>query len=568
VAETICELWRESVRAARRPPFLVQQQGGWKEVGWPDAAAAVDEIAAGFLALGIGPGDRVAILCRSRLEWTLVDYALISLGAISATIFPTSSAEDVAFILRDSGAKALVLESPQHAHKIGQRPDHLILVEGEAEGCITLAELRGGGRALLSERPGAVDDLRDRVMPDDLMTLIYTSGTTGQPKGCMLTQRNYAALVAMVNEIDGLFYEGDLVLLYLPLAHTFARTVELVATTVGTIAYCPDPASLVGALRDVRPTVLPTSPRLFERFHAAALSGFERGPLPRRLVARWALAAGHRRARAHGLRALELRLADRLVYAKTRERLGGRMRHAISGGASLAREIGEFFDALGVIILEGYGLTECSVASVNRPGMYRFGTVGPPLPGVEARRATDGELLIRGENVFHGYWNNAEATSEALPGDGWLHTGDIVEIDADSHIRITDRKRDIMVLAGGTNVAPQRVEAALAATPAVTQAFVVGDGRPYVAALLLPDPERSRGLGDAELESLMEEAVAVANRTLGKEERVRRFGLLPRELSESEGEITPTLKVRRRIVEARFRAEIERLYAGGRADER
>ena len=484
------------------------------------------------------------------------------------TIYPTSSAADCAYILADAGARAIVCEDPRQLAKLGAPPEHVILIEGEAEGAVSLDDLRARGRDHLSRQPRAVEEARGLVRPDDVLTYIYTSGTTGVPKGCILTQRNYAALVGMVDQIQGLVSEGDVMLLFLPLAHTFARTCQFVATTKGTIAYCPDVAALPAALRAVRPTVLPGAPRLFERVHAAVVAGFEREHGAKRLLVDWALGVGRRasRCRREGRRyppglALQHGLADRLVFSKIKARLGGRLKHAISGGAALGAEVAEFFHTLDVLILEGYGLTECSVVSVNRPDRYRFGTVGPPLPGVDARVAADGELLVRGENVFPGYRGHGEATREALTEDGWLRTGDVVEVDEDGFITITDRKKDIIVLAGGKNVAPQKIENALKASPYVSHALVVGDGRPFVTALITVDHERAKDAGEI-AQALVERAVADANRGLGKEEQVRRFLVLERDFSEEEGELTPTLKVKRRVCEERYRDEIERLYAG------
>jgi long-chain acyl-CoA synthetase len=315
--------------------------------------------------------------------------------------------------------------------------------------------------------------------------------------------------------------------------------------------------------------VLPSSPRLFERMYAAVTAGFERESGVRRRLVDWALGVGRRasRSRLEGKRyprrlALQVALADRLVFSKVKERLGGRLRHAISGGAALSPEVAEFFHALDILVLEGYGLTECSVVSVNRPSHYEFGTVGPPLPGVEVRLAEDGELLVRAENVFRGYHGKLEETAAVLSADGWLRTGDVAEIDDDGFIRITDRKKDIIVLAGGKNVAPQKVEAALTASPYVSQALVVGDDRPFVTALVAPDRERAAG-AEEEVRALVERAVADANRALGRDEQVRRFAVLAREFTAEADEVTPTLKLRRRVCEEHFRDEIERLYRGG-----
>jgi long-chain acyl-CoA synthetase len=568
--QTVAELWASSVaRASPEPAFLEQTSAGWRPVSWADAAATVGELAAGFLALGVGKGDRVAILSRTRLEWTLCDYALASIGAVSVTIYPTSSDGDVAYILEDSGARVVVCETRAQAARLPAGERELVTMDGAAG--LPLAELRRRGAERLATDPDAVERLRAQVGPDDVLTLIYTSGTTGEPKGCVLTQRNYAAVVEMVDRIEGLVVRGDVLLLFLPLAHSFARTCQYVATTLGTTAFCADAAAVPAALRAVRPTVLPAAPRVFERVHAAVIAGFRRETGPRRRLVDWAVRTGRRAAarRREGRRprgALRARtaVASRLVFHRVQARLGGRLRHAISGGAALGPDVPELFDALGILVLEGYGLTECPVVSVNRPGSYRFGTVGPPLPGIEVRVAGDGELLVRGESVFRGYWRDEEATRAALAEDGWLRTGDLVEADADGFLTIVERKKDIIVTAGGKNVAPQKVEAALKASPVVANALVLGDERPFVAALVAVDREQAAGFSGEELRAEVERAVAAANGRLGRDEQVRRFAILDRDFSEEEGELTPTLKLKRRVCEEHFRAEIERLYAGAR----
>lgn len=568
-AATICELWEESVRrGGTRTAFLVQEGGGWAPLTWPDAARAVDELAAGLASLGIGRGDRFAICSRTRVEWTLCDYALISVGAVVVPLYPTASGADIAHILEDSGARGAVCETPaQLARVAAAHPlEHAVVIEGAGE--TTLATLREAGRHALERDPGLVVRLRAGAAPEDELTYIYTSGTTGVPKGCVISHGNAAALVGIVDEVDGLVVDGDVGLLYLPLAHTFARTCQFVITAHGTLAFCADPRALAGAMRDVRPTILPTSPRLFERVRSAIAANLAREEGAKGRLARWganvgAGAAGHRRAGRRLPRWLAARhaVADRLVLRKVRDRFGGRLRHAISGGAPLGHEVGEFFDGLGITILEGYGLTECGVVSVNRPGSNRLGTTGPPLPQTEVRIAADGELLVQGPQVFQGYRGLAEATEETFTRDGWLRTGDVAELDEAGSIVLTDRKKDIIVLSGGKNVAPQKLETALTAAPVISQALVVGDGRAYVVALLTVDPEH-RAAGEEAVREVVERAVAEANAGLGEEERVRRFAILERELTEEAGELTPTLKLKRKLCEDRYRDEIEQLYRG------
>ena len=568
---TISALWSRAVAEARpRPAFMVEGAGRWASVGWEEAGRRVDELAAGFLALGVRPGDRVAILGRTRLEWVLTDFALISIGAVVVPVYPAATPADRRHVLSHSGTRLLVCEDAAGREGILGLPGlarlERVLTMDDSDD--DLAGLGERGRLRLRDDPGAVGRARAAVREGDLLSLVYTSGTTGPPKGCMLTHRNYAAMVELAGGVPGLALPGDLALLHLPLAHVFARLIPFLGAAVGfTIAFCPDAARLAVALRTVRPTLLPSVPRVFEAMHAAVLRDLERGRPVRRRLARAALGAGREaaRRRREGGRpgpwlSLRLRLADRLVLSRIRGRLGGRLRHAVSGGARLPPEVAELFDALGVPVLEGYGLTECTtVAAVNTPARHRAGTVGPPLPGVEVRLAPDGEIMVRGETVFAGYYRDEEATRECLDEEGWLSTGDVGFLDADGFLTITDRKKDIIVTSDGHNVSPQRVEAALRASPCVSEALVVGHGRPYLVALLAPDAEGVRASRDAR--GALAEVVAGVNRSAGPAERVRAFAILPRELRAEEGEITPTLKVRRHVCEDHFRDLIASLYA-------
>jgi long-chain acyl-CoA synthetase len=397
VSGTLAELWKAAVAdAPATPAFLAHEDDSWRPVPWAEAAHAVDELAAGFLSLGIGKGERVAVLSRTRLEWTLCDWALISIGALVVPIYPTSSALECAYVLGNSGARFAVCENAELQAKVEparselEALEQLIVIEDETGGgTLSLVELRTRGSTLLADTPGAVEDARALIGQDDLLTIVYTSGTTGPPKGCLLTNRNYRAMVGMVAAVEGLVRSGDIVLLHLPLAHTFARLVQFLGPATGlTIAHCSDVAAIPAALREVRPTIFPTVPRLYEKLAAAIQAGTEEQAGPRRRFAGWALEAGFRASarqqagrRLPPLLALRHALADRLVLRKVRSRLGSRLRIAISGGAPLAKETAELFHALGILVLEGYGLTECTTAAtLNRPDRYRLGTVGPALP--------------------------------------------------------------------------------------------------------------------------------------------------------------------------------------------
>ena len=571
---TIGQLWE---RAAARDPtaaaFLVQEGDRWAPVSWGEASRRVDDLAAGFLALGVRKGDPVAILSRTRLEWTLCDYALASIGAVVVPIYQTNSRDECAYLLSDSRARLLVCENEEQLRKTEGLAEGLpdlerVIAIEDAEGeVMALSEVaaRGGERAGLAEA-------RDAVSAPDVLTYIYTSGTTGPPKGCVLSHANFVAAVESVAEIEDMFVPGDLVLLFLPLAHNFARLVQYATTALGhRVAFCTDFADVPAALAAVRPTILPTVPRMFEKVHGTIQARFDETSGPKRRVADWAVGVGRRVAqdRAHGRRspaplALQARVADRLVFAKIRERLGGRIRYAISGGAPLAPEIIEFFAACGVLILEGYGLSEStSACASNQPRRYRFGTVGLPLPRLELRLAEDGEILVRGETIFRGYLGRDDATAEVLSHDGWLRTGDIGRIDEDGFLAITDRKKEIIVTAGGKKIAPQNLENALKMSPVVSQALVVGDRRPYIAALVSIDQEEAAKLAasDEELRALVEKAVADVNQRLGRAEQIKRFAIASRDFSMEAGEVTPTLKLKRRICEEHFEDEIDALYA-------
>jgi long-chain acyl-CoA synthetase len=559
---TIARLWQDAVAAERTgAAYLVQEADGWREVSWDEAARAVDELAHGLLDLGIRKGDTFSILASTRLEWALFDFALASIGAIGAPVYATSSPKDVQHVVRHSDAIGILVEGAEQRAKLGAAaPAHLLTFAD-------LDALRARGREHARAHPDAVGEAAAQVDPDDLFTYIYTSGTTGPPKGCMIRHRNYYEMVAVVDELDDFLITNDVMLLYLPLAHNFGRLMHLNAAYSGlTIAFCPDPYAVAAALPEVRPTILPSVPRVYEKVHTAVTSAFDAETGLKRRIIDWALRVGTRMSRlqqenasAPPLLRLQHRLADRLVYSKVKARLGGRLRIGISGGAPLAKEIGEFFHALDVLILEGYGLTECtSAATVNRPSKFRFGTVGPALPNTELRLADDGELLIRSPTVFAGYYKDEAATREVADGDGWLRSGDIAQIDEDGFVTITDRKKDLIVTAGGKNVAPQNLENALKMSTLVSQALVVGDRRPYVAALITLEQGVDRNGAEEKIQAVVDDV----NRELSRYEQIKRFTILPRDFSAEEGEITPTLKLKRRVCEEHFAAEIGELYAG------
>ena len=570
---TIGRLWQRAVDEGRtRPAFLVERDGDWVPVGWEEAAERVSALANGFLSLGVEKGEKVAILCRTRLEWSLADYALSTIGAVVIPVYPTSSPSEIAYILRDSETKVLLSEDEEQLAKTrdleGDLPalERVIGIDAPG-GDGTLEDVADAGRAWAPSNPDAVANAAAQVGPDDILTFLYTSGTTGNPKGCLLSHRNYVAMTNAVVATKGLFRDDDTALLFLPLAHNFARLIQFTAAAVGfPLALCPDVRGVSAALAAVRPTLFPSVPRVYEKVHTAVkTAAAESGGVKRRL-ADWAFSVGERTAQGDSgpLLALQAKVADRLVLSKVRARMGGRLRFAVSGGAPLAPEIARFFASCGVLILEGYGMTECTTAAtLNPPGAPRFGTVGPALPGIELKIDTDGEILIRGETVFGGYYRNPDATAEAVTPDGWLRSGDIGTLDDDGYLTITDRKKDIIVTAGGKNVAPQVIENALTTSPYVSNALVVGDNRPYIVALITVDPDEVKGLGapgSPEVRAAVEQAVAEVNAELGRVEQIKRFTILERDFSADEGEITPTLKLKRRVCIEHFGAEIESLY--------
>ena len=582
---TIQRLWRDAVTAGRTTPaYLVQDGDEWTPLSWEEAGARVDSWANGLLALGVRRGDAFAIIGASRVEWALFDFALGSIGAIAVPIYANSSARDAGYILDHSESVGVLCEDDTQRAKVESVRDGIprlrhVLTYAD------LDDLAARGRAYAAEHPNALREAGEAIREDDLFTYIYTSGTTGPPKGCMISHRNYYAMVAVVDDLPSFTGPDDTMLLYLPLAHNFGRLMHLSGAYVGyTIAFLPDPLQAAAALPQVRPTVFPSVPRVYEKVHTAVLAKFEAEKGAKRKLIDWALRIGREvsELRRNGKPvpsrlALEHRLADRLVYGKVKERLGGRLRLAISGGAPLAPEIAEFFHAIDILIVEGYGLTECTTAaSTNTHTAYRFGTVGRALPGTEVRVSDDGELLIRSATVFQGYFKDPEATAEVLAPDGWLRTGDIGEIDEDGFITITDRKKDIIVTAGGKNVAPQNLENDLKASRFVSQAMVVGDKRPYVAALITLDPEAAaawaaeRGLPTdmaalvetEEARALVQGIVDEVNADRSRYEQIKRFAVLPRDFTMDDDELTPTLKLKRRVVSDHFSGELDDLYAG------
>jgi long-chain acyl-CoA synthetase len=562
-------------RAAEEPDrtvFRRKEGTGWRDVGAREFADEVTRVAQGLIAAGIEPGDRVAIMSRTRYEWTVADYAIWTAGAVAVPIYETSSASQIEWIVGDSGTKAVFIESDEHDKAVasvrGDLPDlaHVWRMDDLPS---------GEGDA------GDLEERRASRTASDLATIIYTSGTTGRPKGCEITHANLLATAR--NTIEGALAEvfslaGGSTLLFLPLAHVFARLIEVGCVEAGvTLGHTPDLVDLVGDLESFQPTFLLAVPRVFEKVYngaeqKAAADG--KGKIFH-LAADTAIAYSRADSPGLGLR-LKHAVFDRLVYTKLRAAVGGRVTHAVSGGAALGERLGHFFNGVGITILEGYGLTESTApVAVNLPSDNRIGTVGKPIPGTSVRIADDGEVLAKGPNIFTGYWHNEEATKEALDG-GWFHTGDIGELDGDGYLKITGRMKELIVTAGGKNVAPGPLEDRLRAHPLISQCLVIGDGRKFIGCLITLDPEAigpwkekhgkdSMSMAelaeDADLIREIDAAVAETNASVSRAEAIKKYRILDTDFTEETGHLTPSLKVKRNLVVKDFAAEIEALYS-------
>lgn len=540
-------------------PDVVQFVTAGREVTCAKFRDQVADLASGLVAAGIKPGDRVALWSKTRYEWTLIDYAILAAGAVTVPIYETSSPDQVRWILNDSGAVALFLE------------DHLGVPE---DGTVLRDVWRIGSDPLPS---GAGTFTRHRGSADDTATIIYTSGTTGNPKGCVLTHRNMLSDIGNAIPVLGLlFHEGASTVLFLPLAHSFARLLQIgvVQGRIRTM-HTADVKHLVDDLGMFKPTFLLSVPRVFEKVYNGARQRAHadgKGAIFDR-AEKVAIAYSEAQDSPGGpgfLLKLQHRLFDKLVYTKLRAALGGRCHSAISGGAPLGGRLGHFFRGVGVLVIEGYGLTETSPAlTFNRKDAMRMGTVGQPLPGVTIRIDDDGEVLAKGEVVFGGYWNNPQESAEALDEQGWFHTGDLGSLDEDGYLTITGRKKEIIVTAGGKNVAPAVLEDKIRAHPLVSQCLVVGDRRPFIAALITIDPEAlppdtpvADVTGDPHLHAEIQSAVDEANKAVSAAEAIKVFRILPRDFTEATGELTPSLKVKRAVVMKEYADEIDAIYGG------
>jgi long-chain acyl-CoA synthetase len=569
------------------PAVCFKEDDRWVRRSFDEVRETVRSLALGLIDLGVEKGDKVSILGNTRPEWTYFDFAALSVGAVVVPIYQTNSPEECQYVLENSDAKVVVVEDDEQLAKIREVRGSLPLLEqvvrmtGNSDDAISLDDLaaRGDGRdAAEWERRWSA------VVPEDICTFIYTSGTTGPPKGCVISHGNYRAMLNMVNATSTI-EDNDLTYLYLPLAHSFALLIQLGSFDLGaTIAYWErDPLKIMPNLAEVKPTYFPSVPRIFEKIYTAATSGMEKQGGLKKAIFDWSIRVGEkvrskeRAGREPGfLLRKQYGFADKQVLSKIRGLFGGRLRLAVSGAAPISPEILRFFDAAGVLVLEGWGMTETSTAAtISSPDDFRIGTIGKPFPGCEVKIAEDGEILVKGPNVFQGYYKNEEATRETIV-NGWLHTGDLGAIDEDGFIRITGRKKDIIITAGGKNITPANLETEIKQHPLVSQCVVVGDRRPYLVALVTLDPEEAaayaqeHGLpedpaqlaSNPDVRAAIETHLAKVNEKFARVEQVKKIAILPHDLSQENGELTPTLKVKRAVVADKHQGEIEKLYAG------
>jgi long-chain acyl-CoA synthetase len=588
--QSIYQLFQEvaTVNGAKLA-FQHKKGGNWFDVSWTEARESVTRVSKALIAMGVAKGDRVCILSGTRLEWCLCDYGIVGCGAVTVGIYPSLLPADCAYIINHCDAEIVFVEESSQLDKILEvRADlpnlrQIVIFEGDSD---TAAGVLGWEDFLDKGADVSDEQARERgeeVGADDLASIVYTSGTTGVPKGAMITNANL--LFTSQSVIDSLELAPHYkTLMFLPLAHVFARLIAYTCLRYpAPMAFAEDFTTVPQNLREIQPHFMASVPRLYEKAQDKIFAGVEEAGGVKKALFNWAVGVGRRVSAKKlanepvtGLLAIQHNLARKLVLHKISDAMGGRLEWAISGAAPLNKAIGEFFHACDVNILEGIGMTEnTSFSHVNRYDNNRFGTVGQPGPGIEARIAEDGEVLIRGGNVMKGYFKNDEATAETIDEDGWLYTGDIGEIDADGFLRITDRKKDLIVTAGGKNVAPQRIEQIMRTCPLIAQVVAIGDKRKFISALITLDPDAiqswavEKGLGDKGVEELaadpkvrevIEAEVMERNKQLASYESIKTFHIVPRDFTIEGGELTPTMKVKRKVVTARYQAEIDALY--------
>jgi long-chain acyl-CoA synthetase len=592
-APSVARMFLDRVAATpNAEAFRYPQNGGWESVTWQQVGERVHRIAAGLISLGIQPENRVALASATRYEWVLVDFGVMCAGAATTTVYPTTIAADVAYIVANSGSRVVVAEDQAQVNKLlehrAELPDvtKVVIIDGTGDGdwVITLNELEERGKQLLANSANAIEERVAAIGPDQLASLIYTSGTTGRPKGVRLTHGAWTYTAAAIDSLNVLGPE-DFNFLWLPLAHSFGKVMLALPLSIGfPTAIDGRVDKIVDNLAALRPTVMGAAPRIFEKAHARIEQMIaEEGGLKKRIF-HWSIGVGLKVSadRQAGKKpslasSLAYRVADRLVFSAIRERFGGRVRFFVSAAAALDRNVAQWFDAVGITVLEGYGLTETSAASfINRPNAYRFGTVGWPFPATEVKIADDGEILLRGPGVMTSYHDLPDATAEALDRDGWFRTGDIGEIDADGYLRITDRKKDLFKTSQGKYVAPAAIEVRFKGLcPYVGELLVIGEAKPYCVALVSLDSEAitdwagKHGLAgksfaeiarDDKAQELIAGYIDALNSELNRWEQIKKFAILDRELSIESGDLTPSMKLRRKVVIGKSAADISALY--------
>ena len=586
-SKTLADLLPLAAQAYGDMPAVRYKDGdSWVGRSYNEVAEIVRPLALGLAELGVQKGDRVSILGNTRPEWTYFDFAALSIGATVVPIYQTNSPEECHYVLDNSDAKVVVVEDAEQLAKVREvrerlpKLEQIVLMTGDADDALSSEELSAKGATVEAAR---WEQLYSAVTPADICTFIYTSGTTGPPKGCIISHGNYRAMLDMVNETSVIERE-DVTYLYLPLAHSFALLIQLGSFDLGaTLAYWErDPLKILPNLAELKPTYFPSVPRIFEKIYTTATSAMEKEGGLKKAIFEWAIKVGakmrevERSGRKPGwLLSRQYAFADKKVLSKIRNLFGGNLRLAVSGAAPINPDILRFFDAGGVLVLEGWGMTETSTAAtISTPDDFKVGTIGKPFPGCEVRIADDGEILVKGPNVFQGYHKNEEATRETIV-DGWLHTGDIGEIDSEGFIKITGRKKDIIITAGGKNITPANLEAEIKQHPLVSQCVVVGDRRPYLVALVTLEPEeavayaKEHGLPEdpaqlaenPDVKASIMAHVEKINQKFARVEQVKKISILPEDLSQESGELTPTLKVKRAVVTSKHEDAIEGLYA-------
>ncbi|MDZ7319729.1 MAG: long-chain fatty acid--CoA ligase, partial [candidate division KSB1 bacterium] len=573
--------------------LMAKKAGTYQGFSYNELLDRVKYFALGLASLGIKHGDRVALISENRPEWAIADFGILALGATNVPIYPTITPLQIEYILSDSGSKAIIVSTLELQEKILKIFDNLPEMEkvifmddngARKDFMIKYDKIYDLGKAFEKDHPGYFEEAIKKVTPDDLCGIIYTSGTTGAPKGVMLSHNNLLSNVKAALDVIKAD-ETDTFLSFLPLCHSFERMAgHFTAIAAGaTIAYAESVDTVAQNLGEVKPTLMTSVPRLFEKIYARIIENANAGSPLKKKIFWWAIRTGEKYADTQfagktpgALLKFKYNLAHKLVYSKLHQRVGGRLRFFVSGGAPLSKEIAEFFYKAGILILEGYGLTESSpVIAVNREDKFKFGSVGPAIPGVEVKIADDGEILTRGPHVMKGYYKNPEATAEAIDADGWLHTGDIGLMDEEGFLYITDRKKNIIVTSGGKNITPATIENLLVTSPYIEQVMVIGDKRNYLTALIVPKFEAlkkyatEKGISFASIEELIQNpdiydlvAADIEKLTfeLARFEQIKKFTLLPKEFTVESGELTPSLKIKRKVVAENYADIIDKMY--------